>query len=282
MLLGAFIREGVASLEALYPPEEARSLVLLLCRERLGTESYIHIIEPDREIPAGDLPFLADAIARLSRGEPIQYILGFAEFCGRRFNVTPSVLIPRPETEILVEEALKYCRPGTHVMDLCTGSGCIAWSIVLSAPGVSVIGADISPDALEVARTQPFETSVKPVFLRADILSPPPEDFPIGQFDLILCNPPYVRESEKAFMRPNVLDYEPGLALFVPDERPLLFYEALATWAERFLAPGGKGIAEVNEALGEETGALFRSRGFSKTSLLKDFFGKNRFLLFER
>ena len=284
MLLADFIRKSSAALERLYPSPEARGLVSLLCRERLGVTSYTHIVEPQFEIPAASLPVLAYDMERLSEGEPIQYVLGYAEFFGRKFKVNPAVLIPRPETELLVEEAVRMLRavgPKPRVLDLCTGSGCIAWSVAFGAPGAEVTAVDISPEALGLAETQfsvlPAEVTA-PVFVRSDVLAACPEID--GTFNLLVSNPPYVMEKEKSLMRRNVLGYEPGLALFVPDDDPLLFYRAMATAATRLLAPTGVGIVEINEALGPETEEIFRSAGYSETEIIRDFFAKDRFVKF--
>ena len=228
---------------------------------------------------------------RLSDGEPIQYVIGRTEFCGRVFRVTPDVLIPRPETEMLCAEAIRIAAPGARILDLCTGSGCIAWTLALSVPEAHVVGIDVSVAALSVAASQERLVSVissggeagaekSPSFIQADIFGPVPSD--LGQFDLIVSNPPYVLESEKAAMRRNVLGYEPELALFVPDSDPLRFYREIARWAGALLVPGGSGIVEINEALGEETAALFRDEGLVSVRILQDFFGKNRFVLFQK
>lgn len=284
MLLAEFIRESVPALEKLYPSPEARGLVLMLCEERLGVRSYTHIVEPLFEIPEAELPGLKADMSRLAAGEPIQYVLGNTEFCGRKFKVAPSVLIPRPETGQLVDESLKLLaamgRPA-KVLDLCTGSGCIAWSVALGAPGVSVTATDISEPALALARSQ-FEDvpsgANAPEFVCSDLLGGCREI--CGCFDLLLSNPPYVMEKEKAAMRRNVLDHEPGIALFVPDDDPLLFYRALASVSLRLLDSSGTGIVEINEALGPETAAVFETAGYKKTEILRDIFGKDRFVRF--
>lgn len=279
MLLADFLKQGVAALEPLYPAAEARSILLMLCEEVVGTKSYTHIIEPQYRIEGEGEQALSRALARLRSGEPIQYVLGKADFCGHRFRVTPDVLIPRPETELLVREAVKLSA-GTpvRVLDLCTGSGCIAWSVALAVPGSQVVGVDISEKALEVARSQDLP-GASPVFVKADVLDTE-QDFPYGPFDLILSNPPYILEKEKAQMRRNVLDYEPQEALFVPDGDPLLFYRAVARWSRRFLATGGKGLTEINETLGKETLEVFATAGFQKVSVIDDFLGKNRFIFY--
>ena len=302
MLLASFLKQGVEALAPLYPQEEARSMMLMLCAEIIGTKSYTHIVEPQYEIDKKGEEPLARALARLETGEPIQYVLGKADFCGRTFHVTPAVLIPRPETELLVKEAVKLAdmtrrmripfgksAEPVRVLDLCTGSGCIAWSVALAVPGARVIGVDISEEALQVARSQDFSEEMKatgaiaPTFVKADVLeSEESFQYDHGQFDLILSNPPYVMEKEKPAMRRNVLEYEPAQALFVPDEDPLLFYRAVARWSQRFLSPEGKGLTEINEALGNETVEVFRSSGFHQSETVTDFFDKNRFVFYMR
>ena len=300
MLLVDFLKEGTRSLESLYPTAEARNLVSLLCQELIGVQNYTHIIEPQYVIAKKDEPLLEAGLERLKTGEPIQYVVGGCEFCGRRFHVTPDTLIPRPETEMLVREAIKVAdrlhrlrspygkgAEPVRVLDLCTGSGNIAWSVALGVPGVQVVGVDISDGALEVARGQNFAAELKatgalaPTFVKADVLDPG-QDFPWGPFDLILSNPPYIQEKEKAAMRRNVLDYEPALALFVPDEDPLLFYRAVAAWSIRFFTPDGMGFSEINEELGTDTLEVFRAAGFQEVELLNDFFDKKRFIFYKK
>ena len=284
MLLRDFIsgaRLALTSAEAMspgYSAEESKALVARLCKEVLGVESYTHIIEPSLEIPPVKEPVLREALTRLLKGEPIQYILGYEYFMDRRFNVSPAVLIPRPETEILCREALALSREGDRALDLCTGSGCIAWT--LSLAGLETVGVDISPEALAIASSQPFD-GPSPKFLLKDVLEGP-SGFEEGLFDLIVSNPPYVRESEKALMRKNVLDYEPSLALFVKDADPLVFYNAVASFAKLLLKPGGHGFVEINEALGEETAAVFSAAGFSEVRILRDFDTKMRVVTFKK
>lgn len=301
-----FIRDSVSALSSVYPVEEAKAAVLALCHEMLGTESYTHVIYPDTTVAEDVLPVLGKAVLRLQKGEPLQYVLGYAEFCGFRFNVTPDVLIPRPETEELCRIAVSEAAGLTdarsalcgrcasmkemtrlRVLDLCTGSGCIAWTLALSLPGAAVTGADISESALETASSQDLYLqaeelgAIVPRFVRYDVLSGP-DGFEPGEFDIILSNPPYVMEGEKAFMRNNVLDYEPSLALFVPDDDPLLFYRSVADFAGKRLRHGGFCLVEINEALGDAAAALFVSAGFSDVAVLMDFRGKNRFVKFKK
>lgn len=298
MLLNAFIDQGIKALEPLYPTPEARQMILMLCEETLGIKNYTHIVNPDYEISKANSEMLMAKLEDLSRGMPLQYALGYADFCGLRFRVTPAVLIPRPETELLVRDALQHASrikrmreaygkgaEPVRVLDLCTGSGCIAWSVALNLPGAVVVGTDISEDALEVARTQDFAAELKsrqaaaPTFVKSDVLDTE-QEFPYGPFDIILSNPPYILPSEKVQMRVNVLGYEPEGALFVPQEDPMLYYRAIAKWSERFLNPEGKALTEINAQLADETKEVFRSAGFSGTEVLKDYFYKNRFVLY--
>lgn len=300
MLLAEFVKSGTKALEQLYPQKEARSIVLMLCEDVLGTESYTHIVEPDFKIDDRKLPELEAAMKRLADMEPVQYVLGHAEFSGRRFHVSPSVLIPRPETELLCRDAIKL---GTRiyrmrtpygknavpvrVLDLCTGSGCIAWTMALSIPGCKVTAVDISDAAMEVASGQDFAAELKsgnytrPEFVKADVLDSE-QEFAYGPFDMVLSNPPYIMESEKKDMRRNVLDYEPECALFVPDDDPLVFYRAIARWSQRFMTPDGVGLSEVNESLARQTETVFRAAGYAHTEIVRDFSDKNRYIIYHK
>lgn len=300
MLLTEFIKTGVNALERLYPTKEAHNIVLMLCESLIGTRNYTHIVEPQYEIDPSGQKRLDDALVRLCDGEPIQQIVGYSEFCGMKFRVTPDVLIPRPETELLVRNMVKeasriqrsripYGRNAApvRILDLCTGSGCIAWTLAISVPGAEVVAVDISEAALDVARSQKSWLNLKdkgisaPLFVQADILDTE-QGFGHGMFDLIVSNPPYIKESEKSQMRKNVLDYEPAIALFVPDDDPLKFYRAIARWSERFLDKEGKAMTEINEMLGKETEEVFKSSGFHHTEVVKDFFDKNRFVIYSK
>ena len=298
MLLADFIKKGVAALEPLYPTAEAHNIVLMLCENLLGTKSYTHIVEPKYDIDRKCEQPLAEAMVRLQAGEPIQYVIGRTDFCGRSFKVNRNVLIPRPETELLVREAIKIAgriqrmripygksAEPVRILDLCTGSGNIAWSVALGVPGARVVGVDISDAALDVARSQNFSQDLKatgalaPTFVAADILDTE-QEFNYGSFDLVLSNPPYIMEKERPLMRKNVVDYEPAQALFVPDDNPLLFYRAVARWSQRFLSPDGKGLTEINESLPGETVEVFRDSGFGEIDVVKDFFDKTRFVFY--
>ena len=274
MRLAEFQSKAIEGLGRIYPEQEARSVVSLLIQERLGLPSYAPVTEPDREIATDQLE---QDLERLLKNEPIQYVLGYAEFYGRRFRVTPDVLIPRPETEELIEAVLKSPVAAEHdprILDLCTGSGCIAWTLALEIPDATVVGVDISPKALQVARSQFKDPRVS--FRRADVLK---GCRVAGSFDILVSNPPYVLESEKADMRRNVLDYEPALALFVPDEDPLKFYRALAQHAKALLAKNGFGIFEANSRFCGEIAELLEP-DFIDVRILKDISGRDRFVSF--
>lgn len=295
MLLRDFVRRSSLLLQEAYPEDEAKALVLRLCRDVLGTESYTHIVYPDYKVTEASVPFLEEAVLRLKDYEPLQYITGTAEFSGFTFRVRPGVLIPRPETEELCRMAVSSVRSSGftagempfRILDLCTGSGCIAWTMALSLPGAEVTGVDISDTALETAAGQSLaglaaECGAKvPDFVRYDVLSGP-AGFPAGDYCLILSNPPYVMTHEKSLMCRNVLDYEPELALFVPDGDPLLFYRAVADFAADRLLPGGTCIVEINEALGDDVCSLFCGYGFAEVRKSRDFRAKDRFVSFIR
>lgn len=285
MHLQDLIKEGTQILSSLYPEREAREIVYAVLEKILGTTRHTHILEPSYKVSGDNVAVVRDAFSKLSSGEPLQYVLNEAWFYGRRFNVSPDVLIPRPETELLCRTVIDGpAGPNMRVLDLCTGSGCIAWTLALEMPGSDVVAVDISDGALNVADSQDFseEMSVtgarKPGFVKADVLSQPLTS--MGKFDIIVSNPPYVMESEKALMRKNVLDHEPHLALFVSDDDPLLFYRAVANWALLMLKPGGYGIVEINEALGNETADVFTAAGFSTSKVIQDLSGRDRFVLF--
>lgn len=300
MLLAEFVKAGTKALESLYPQKEARSIVLMLCEEVLGTENYTHIVEPEFKIDDKKLPELEAAMERLKKMEPVQYVLGHTEFYGRTFKVDPAVLIPRPETELLCRDAIKLgmrvfrmrspygknAEP-VRILDLCTGSGCIAWTMALSIPGSRVTAVDISDAALEVAAGQDFASELKsketfkPEFIKADVLDSE-QEIELGPFDMVLSNPPYIMESEKEDMRRNVLEYEPESALFVPDDDPLLFYRAIARWSQRFLSPDGVGLSEVNESLARQTETVFKAAGYAHTEIVRDLSDKNRYIIYHK
>ncbi len=274
MILNQFIETTVASLGGLYPSREARNILTILLCSRFGWLPWELALKGGEDV---DCSVLDGDVERLLRSEPVQYILGESEFYGRRFSVSPSVLIPRPETELLVETALSLPIPlSARVLDLCTGSGAIAWTLALERPDWKVTGVDISPEALSVAAGQ-FDSVHSPQFIEGDVLD---SDFlaSLGEFDLIVSNPPYIMEKEKASMRANVLDYEPSIALFVSDDDPLVFYRAIARGCGTLLKENGRIVVECNELLADRTAEIFVSQGLRAVKILKDFSGKGRFV----
>ena len=292
MRLIDLIKEGTQTLAVIYPEREAREMVYAALEKLLGTTRHTHILEPQHMVSDEDAVLVREAFSRMASSEPLQYVLGEAWFYGRKFNVSPDVLIPRPETELLCRTVIDSPSAMAisdgcpiRLLDLCTGSGCIAWTMALELPGSDVVAVDISDGALKVADGQDFSEELsstgarKPQFFKADVLAQPLTS--LGQFDIIVSNPPYVMESEKALMRNNVLNYEPHLALFVSDDDPLLFYRAVAEWAAVMLKPGGYGIVEINEALSSDTEEIFRNQGFINVSTIKDLHDRDRFVTFK-
>ena len=292
MTLQEFISLVVERLSVHYPVQEAKAIAVRLLKESIeGYKGYEHLVEPGRELEgfaAGTEEYLLKCAQRLATGEPLQYVLGYEWFCGHRFNVASGVLIPRPETEELVREVVSSangpdCEGNVRVLDICTGSGCIAWSVAAElGKRAQVYGCDISPEALAIACGQEIDADVK--FFECDILAPQAEEV-IGaecgaaKFDIIVSNPPYVCECEKALMQKNVLDFEPELALFVPDDDPLRFYRRIAQLSGRLLKPGGKLFFEINERFGRETVEMLEETGFVGCRVLQDIFGKERMVV---
>ena len=312
MRLADLIKIGKETISTLYPEREAGEMVFAYLEETIGTKRHTHIVDPDYEVASEKALAILKDFDRIASGEPLQYIIGKAWFYGRRFHVSPDVLIPRPETELLCKTAIgQVCRnvpqaadvqvsknQSLKILDMCTGSGCIAWTLALEMPGAEVTAVDISDAALKVASTQDFSEEIArtgstvPKFLKADVLADPESSVELsqvvlpdeesGKFDIIVSNPPYVMDKEKALMRTNVLDHEPHLALFVSDDDPLVFYRAVAAWASKLLKVGGYGLVEINEALGEQTAEVFRIAGFSGVRVIKDLSDRDRFVEFTR
>lgn len=265
------IYEKVSAEIWFYSKDEAREIAFLLLQKLWGiTRTDLLVGETDRE--TGSLEFY---IERINQGEPVQYILGEAWFMNRSFEVNPSVLIPRPETEEMVGRVASLS-PKT-ILDLGTGCGCIPVTLALEISEARVYAIDISDHALATAESNAQAHQAQVTFAHANMLDFK-NPFEVDEFDLIISNPPYVKENEKPEMRKNVLDFEPHLALFVPDQDPLVFYRHIAEIGFRHLAPRGSIWVEINSYLGEETATVFKDRGYRHVRLLKDFFGKERFL----
>lgn len=220
---------------------------------------------------------IEEVIKRLNTQEPVQYILGKADFFGRVFTVNPSVLIPRPETELLIDEIVKKASntPG-KLLDIGTGSGCIAITLAKELPDKTVIAFDISEAALKTASENATELAAQVDFRKTDILT---ESIPFNDLEIIVSNPPYVTVSERRSMNNNVLKHEPHLALFVPDNDPLVFYKAIAQRGFVALKSGGKIYVEINEQFGKETSDAFQKEGFTMIRIVKDLQGKDRIVV---
>ncbi|MBQ8052039.1 MAG: peptide chain release factor N(5)-glutamine methyltransferase [Bacteroidaceae bacterium] len=270
-------RQIVHDLQLVYPENEARSLARWLCEERFGLNQTDILLDKDNQLSADDIKVVREITSRLINHEPIQYILGETVFCGHRFTAAPGALIPRPETQELVAHVLRRVQesPARSILDVGTGSGCIALSLALALPEAEVVGWDVSPDALAIARHNAERYPEAHVRLeQADIFNPPQDD---RQWDLIVSNPPYVCESEARQMERNVLQYEPHLALFVPDDNPLRYYRAILWYAMSHLVPEGSIFFEINQALGAEMCHLIEYFGFRDIEIMQDDFGRNRF-----
>jgi len=259
-----------------YSREEARSVTHLIFEHFFGLSTAQ--IMSETALPENADEMIFPLLERVNRSEPVQYILGEADFLGRKFRVTPDVLIPRPETEELVVEAirsLKGIEDAPSVLDIGTGSGCIPITIALEVPEAVVAGIDISEAALAVAKENATRLNTKVGFSRVDILNEP---LPFVGLDRIISNPPYISPSEIGDMHPNVVTYEPHLALFSPQDDPLIFYRMIAQKAIRALRPGGLLFLELNAFKAEEIRDIVSSFGFVNVELIKDLSGKKRML----
>ena len=260
-------------LAGLYPEREIGTFVDILFEAYLGWNKAQLLLYRDETVNQSDLLRFHWAAEDLKQYRPIQYIVGYTDFCGLRLHVEPGVLIPRPETEEIVERVKQSCHPST-ILDLCTGSGCMALALAAHFREAKVYGVDISTQALDIAKANAFDKKLDVSFVQCDILQQDPP-LPHSTFDLIVSNPPYRRDSERRDMSPNVLDHEPHQALFVPDDDPLLFYRAIGQYASQHLSQNGLLVLEINEHLGQETCQLLQQPGFS-TTLHKDFRDKFR------
>ena len=268
------------SLQDIYPPEEVKALSMLICCDMLGVDALDIYMGKDIILSACKQRELENIIFRLQKNEPIQYIRGFAEFCGRNFKVASGVLIPRPETAELVELIVKENPNARRLLDIGTGSGCIAISLDKKLPDVAVEAWDISEEALAIARKNNEELDAQVTFRRQDVFSA--DGIQGTSYDIIVSNPPYVTETEKTEMEANVLDWEPELALFVPDEDPLRFYRRIAELGRELLRPGGKLYFEINQAYGQDMIRMIEMNQYRDVRVIKDIFGKDRIVTANR
>ena len=270
----------------IYDEGEAKAIARMVYEERFGLTLLDIYLGRDTQLSTDDLTELLGIAKRLMNGEPIQYVLGQADFCGRTFMVNEHVLIPRPETEELCNwKPLPLPSPkgeGAKILDIGTGSGCIAITLAAMYPEAQVIGWDISEDALEVAKINAIRNNVNVSFEQVDVLNlPSPLPFGGGRgeaLSLIVSNPPYICNKERAAMAVNVLEYEPHTALFVPDDDPLLFYRAIAQYGQTALKAGGLLYFEINPLYAREMCDMLRLMSYHDIELKADQYGKQRMI----
>jgi len=279
MTIRSFYHTIFDALQPLYDSHEAAAIAKLYLQTRLSMPAHELFLRGDEEIPAAQEELARQELTELAEGKPVQYVLGETEFYGLPFKVSPAVLIPRPETEELVQRVVECfdSLPSPHIWDVGTGSGCIAVTLAQQLPKAKLYATDISEEALEVARTNACANKVSVTFAQHDMRQTHCLPFPQQIFDAIVSNPPYIPQTVRQEMHRNVIDYEPATALFVPDQTPLLFYEALAQIGRRCLKPGGKLLMETYEDYHDELTEMFQHYGFRNVQSIQDLNGKKRF-----
>ena len=260
-----------------YNEREIQSFISIIFEHLLNYSRIDLLTKTDTNLSNSLVSQIEEIINQLKQHKPIQYIIGETEFYGLKFNVAPAVLIPRPETEELIEWITdENINKKINILDIGTGSGCIAISLAKNIPGAKVDAIDISEEAIKVAKQNAETNNVKINFLHFDILNIEKWHEIKTKYDIIVSNPPYVRELEKEMMEKNVLEYEPETALFVSDEKPLIFYETIADFAKQKLNNNGKLYFEINEYLGKETAEMLKSKNFKNIEIRKDINGRDR------
>lgn len=256
------------------PLEELSSITYLALSHLFGLSKAEIITDRSINISNREVKMVTQFIKRINANEPIQYVFGEAEFYGRKFEVNPSVLIPRPETEELVDLIIRENRlKKVRLLDIGTGSGCIPITLCKELSDVKAYAIDIDPRTIKTARNNTARHSIEIEFMLMDILS---EQLPKIQFDVIVSNPPYVRESEREHLKANVIEYEPAKALFVRDDDPLLFYRRIGELAQSALKDGGKLYFEVHENFGDDVKVMLEVLDYEQVELIKDLNGKDR------
>ena len=272
-------------LSTIYDANEANSLCMMALESILNISSAKIKAFPETEIATPDSERITNILTRLATGEPIQYILGHTEFYGLTFRVNPSVLIPRPETEELVDWAIKCWQLAAggwqapfNILDIGTGSGCIPIIMKKNLPSADVSAVDISEEALRTAKENAGVNKVDINFIQDDILNPTNHALLTTRYSLLISNPPYVTLEDKKLMHTNVTDFEPHTALFVPEDDPLIFYKAIADFASTHLEKAGLLFFEINEAYGKQIVELLNGKHFINIDLRKDLSGKDRMI----
>ena len=261
-----------------YPVGETDAIFFLLLHHYTGLTRTAFFSGNGNPLPEKSLEDMNAALLRLLKHEPVQYIIGETEFCGLRIKVNPSVLIPRPETEEMVQVIKSQIKnPKFQMIDVCSGSGCIAIAMKKYFPQATVYAFELSEDAIRTAKENASLNNVDIDFIMGDIFNPPTE-LDTYSFDLIVSNPPYVLPSEKDSMGPNVYDHEPQVAVFVPENNPLMFYEAVSDLARQRLKAGGTLWFESDEDRADDVGELVRSKNFADVIVHTDLSGKKRFI----
>ena len=272
MIIRHIIRTIKESAEPLYGLHEAESIARMVVCESFNYNLSQLVAHYDED---GEIANLDKIIAEISSGRPIQYILGKAEFCEMEFEVAEGVLIPRPETEELVYHIVETTKRGARILDIGTGSGAIAISLAKLIKGAEVVAVDISEEALKIAKRNAEKIGANVEFVKADALG---DLSHLGRFDIIVSNPPYIPESDRALMRPNVTEHEPDVALFVEDDDPLIFYRAIAQTARKVLKKEGRIYFEIYESLVDKMVAMLECEGYADIVVREDFRGKPRMI----
>jgi len=261
-------------LTPLYETSEAKAIIRWVLDVRFGLSMADVLCGKVSELSVSAPKELEDILQRLEKGEPVQYVIGVTEFYGRQFHVEPGVLIPRPETEELCRWIVEESGDKSCILDIGTGSGCIAITLALEIPESTVTAWDISDEALLIAQKNAKTLGAGVRFERQDILDSPPD----ACYDLIVSNPPYIQPKESDGMAKNVLDYEPHQALFTPDDQPVIFYQRIGDYAWLHLKQGGALYFELNPLTADEVSNYLQHLGFSEIEIRQDQFGKQRFL----
>ena len=275
MTLQDFKLKMISELSSIYEMDELNSVFNLLSEDYLKIPRSKILLANEIDLNESNQTLFLSALERLKTHEPIQYVLGKTTFMDLEFKVNSSVLIPRPETEELVRLILKEDLDGKEILDIGTGSGCIAVSLAKNLPNAKVTALDISTDALEVAKENAKLNNVQVNFIHADIFEYQSDK----KYDVIVSNPPYVLESEKSLMKKNVIDFEPELALFVEDNNPLKYYNSILEFAYNYLIKNGFLFLEINEKYPNELENICKLKSFSRTIFKSDIKRKNRFLI---